>query len=129
MRFSCLSEPTCEGFQTGVVICRDQSSLKHHVAQGTATSGDGPFPAKGSAVVRDRGQSSECSSLSAGDGDPVETPWTQDWDAQHKAVAAIAPLKRSATPDDCAEAVLALVRNRYVTGEVFVVDGGLTQLS
>ena len=59
----------------------------------------------------------------------VATPWTEDWDAQHKAVAAIAPLKRSATPDDCAEAVLALVRNRYVTGEVFVVDGGLTQLS
>ena len=59
------------------MICRDQSSLKHHVAQGTATSGDGPFPAKGSAVVRDRGQSSECSSLFAGDGDPVETPWTQ----------------------------------------------------
>lgn len=59
----------------------------------------------------------------------VATPWTEDWDAQHKAVSAIAPLKRSATPDDCAEAVLALVRNRYVTGEVFVVDGGLTQLS
>ena len=27
------------------------------------------------------------------------------------------------------EAVLALVRNKYVTGEVFVVDGGLTQVS
>jgi hypothetical protein len=25
-----------------------------------------------------------------------------------------------------AEAVLALLRNRYTTGEVFVVDGGLT---
>ena len=58
----------------------------------------------------------------------VETPWTADWDAQHAAVGATAPLRRSATPDDCAEAVLALVRNRYVTGEVFVVDGGLTQL-
>lgn len=41
----------------------------------------------------------------------------------------MAPLQRSATPDDCAEAVLALVRNRYVTGEIFVVDGGLTQVS
>jgi ketoreductase RED2 len=57
----------------------------------------------------------------------VETPWTQDWSAQHAAVAAMAPLKRSATADDCAEAVLALIRNRYVTGEIFVVDGGLTQ--
>ncbi|MEO1055716.1 MAG: SDR family oxidoreductase [Actinomycetota bacterium] len=58
----------------------------------------------------------------------VATPWTADWDAQHAAVAAMAPLQRSATPDDCAEAVLALIRNRYTSGEVFVVDGGLTQL-
>jgi ketoreductase RED2 len=58
----------------------------------------------------------------------VETPWTKDWDAQHAAVAAMAPLRRSATADDCAEAVLALVRNRYVTGEIFVVDGGLTRV-
>lgn len=56
----------------------------------------------------------------------VATPWTAEWDAQHRAVAAGAPLKRSATPDDCAEAALALLRNRYATGEVFVVDGGLT---
>jgi len=59
----------------------------------------------------------------------VETPWTKDWQSQHAGMAMIAPLKRSATPDDCAEAVLALVRNRYVTGEVFVVDGGFTQVS
>lgn len=56
----------------------------------------------------------------------VATPWTADWDAQHAAVAQIAPLGRSATADDCAEAVLALVRNRYATGQVFVVDGGTT---
>lgn len=56
----------------------------------------------------------------------VATPWTQDWDAMHAAVAASAPIPRSATPDDVAEAVLALVRNRYASGEVFVVDGGLT---
>jgi ketoreductase RED2 len=56
----------------------------------------------------------------------VATPWTADWDAQHAGVAAIAPLKRSATAEDCAEAVLALVRNRYATGQVFVLDGGLT---
>ena len=57
----------------------------------------------------------------------VATPWTDDWGAMHAAVAATAPIPRSATPDDCAEAVLALLRNRYTTGEVFVVDGGLTQ--
>lgn len=59
----------------------------------------------------------------------VETPWTKDWTSQHEGMKMIAPLKRSATPDDCAEAVLALVRNKYVSGEVFVVDGGFTQVS
>ncbi len=56
----------------------------------------------------------------------VATPWTRDWVAQHEGVKAKAPLKRSATADDCAEAVLGLLRSRYVTGQVFVVDGGLT---
>ncbi|MAT05117.1 MAG: polyketide synthase [Acidimicrobiaceae bacterium] len=58
----------------------------------------------------------------------VATPWTSDWDAQHEAIAKMAPVPRSATPDDCAEATLALVRNRYVSGEIFVVDGGVTQV-
>lgn len=57
----------------------------------------------------------------------VATPWTADWDAQHAAVARMAPLGRSATAEDCAEAVLALVRNQYASGAIFVVDGGLTQ--
>jgi ketoreductase RED2 len=56
----------------------------------------------------------------------VATPWTSEWDDQHAAIAAISPLKRSATPDDCAEAVLGLLRNKYTTGEIFVVDGGTT---
>ena len=56
----------------------------------------------------------------------VETPWTKDWQAQHEAVKARAPLKRSATPDDCVEAMLGLLRSRYATGQIFVVDGGLT---
>jgi ketoreductase RED2 len=58
----------------------------------------------------------------------VATPWTQDWEAMHAGVAAMAPVPRSATPDDCAEAVLALLRNKYTSGEIFVVDGGLTQV-
>jgi ketoreductase RED2 len=56
----------------------------------------------------------------------VATPWTADWDAQHAAVAAAAPMGRSATPEDCAEAVLALVRNPYITGQILAVDGGTT---
>ncbi len=59
----------------------------------------------------------------------VATPWTEDWDAQHAAVARTAPLQRSATPDDCAEAVVALVRMKYATGQVLVVDGGMTIVS
>ena len=56
----------------------------------------------------------------------VATPWTEDWDAMHALIAKIAPVPRSATPDDCAEAVLALLRNKYASGEIFVVDGGST---
>lgn len=56
----------------------------------------------------------------------VATPWTADWDAQHAAVAAMAPLHRSATADDCAEAVVGLIRNPFVTGHIVVVDGGMS---
>ena len=56
----------------------------------------------------------------------VETPWTKDWQAQHEAVKTRAPLKRSATTEDCVEATLGLLRSRYATGNIFVVDGGLT---
>ena len=59
----------------------------------------------------------------------IATPWTSDWGAQHQAVGSMAPLKRSGTPDDCAEATLGLLRSRYATGQIFVVDGGLTLVS
>jgi len=58
----------------------------------------------------------------------VMTPWTADWDAQHAAVGAMTPLHRSATPEDCADAVVSLVRNSYVTGHIMVVDGGASQV-
>jgi ketoreductase RED2 len=54
----------------------------------------------------------------------VATPWTADWEAQHAAIGAVAPLHRSATPADCAEAIVGLIRSRYTTGHVMVVDGG-----
>ena len=56
----------------------------------------------------------------------VETPWTESWDTLHAAVAARSPMRRSATADDCAEAVLGILRNTYQTGDIVVVDGGLT---
>ena len=54
----------------------------------------------------------------------VATPLSANMPELHAAVAAAVPLHRSAAPQDCADAVIALVRNTYVTGQVLVVDGG-----
>ena len=43
----------------------------------------------------------------------------------HERVAASVPTGRSATPDDCAHAVMSCLTNTYMTGSV-VVDGGMT---
>jgi ketoreductase RED2 len=56
----------------------------------------------------------------------IETPLTEHLTSQHVATAATVPLHRSGRPDDCAEAVIAVLRNAYVTGQVLVVDGGST---
>lgn len=56
----------------------------------------------------------------------VATPWTADWDDSHAAISAMVPAKRSATPKDCAEAVMACVTNTYMTGTIVKVDGGTT---
>ena len=58
----------------------------------------------------------------------VETPWTIDWQKQHDGVKALTPLHRSATPEDCVEATLGLLRTTYATGQILAVDGGLTQV-
>ena len=56
----------------------------------------------------------------------VDTPWTESWDEVRAAVNAMAPLKRSAQPDDVAEVVLSLIASTYVTGQVWMIDGGLS---
>ncbi len=56
----------------------------------------------------------------------VATPWTQEWQAQKDGVAAVAPLRRVATPDDIADACLSFVTTRYATGQTLLVDGGLS---
>jgi len=58
----------------------------------------------------------------------IETPWVQrdGWEQIRTAVEKRAPLGRTGTPDDVAEAVVTLAASAYVTGQVLVVDGGLT---
>ena len=49
------------------------------------------------------------------------TPQRRELNLQHRI-----PLHREGTPEQVAEAVALLVANDYITGEVIVVDGGLT---
>jgi ketoreductase RED2 len=56
----------------------------------------------------------------------VDTPWTADWDFVREFVKAQAPLQRSGRPEDVAEVIVGLARAAYVTGEVVLVDGGLS---
>ena len=56
----------------------------------------------------------------------VDTPWTEDWEVVRDVVRQVAPLKRSGQPEDVAEVVLALAQAAYVTGQVVVIDGGLS---
>jgi ketoreductase RED2 len=55
----------------------------------------------------------------------VATPWTADWHERKAGVELVAPLHRVATPEDIADACVALVTTRYATGQTLVVDGGL----
>jgi len=55
----------------------------------------------------------------------VDTPWTKEWELERAFVAGTAPLRRTALPEDVAEAVIGLLRSTYQTGTVVLVDGGL----
>jgi len=55
----------------------------------------------------------------------IDTPWTEDWDVVRAAVAERAPLRRSGSATDVADACLLLLGSRYMTGQIVVVDGGL----
>jgi ketoreductase RED2 len=56
----------------------------------------------------------------------VETPWTADWPDIKELTRQMAPLQRTATPEDVATACLGLVRASYVTGQVLACDGGIS---
>jgi ketoreductase RED2 len=55
----------------------------------------------------------------------IATPWTATWDERKAGVEAVAPLQRVGSAEDIADACVALVANRYVSGQALVVDGGL----
>jgi ketoreductase RED2 len=56
----------------------------------------------------------------------VDTPWTAEWHDLHEAIKLMAPMGRSGVPDDVAEVVMTLIDSTYVTGQVWVIDGGLS---
>jgi ketoreductase RED2 len=56
----------------------------------------------------------------------VDTPWTADWTDLHEGIKVFAPMQRAATPEDVAQVVRTLIDSTYVTGQVWVVDGGLS---
>jgi ketoreductase RED2 len=56
----------------------------------------------------------------------VDTPWTAEWTDLHEAIKVFAPMGRAAVPEDVAEIVQTLVDSTYVTGQIWVIDGGLS---
>jgi ketoreductase RED2 len=56
----------------------------------------------------------------------VRTPWTADWGPIHDMIGERAPLGRSGEPEDIAEVIVDVAAAKYLTGQVIVVDGGMT---
>jgi ketoreductase RED2 len=56
----------------------------------------------------------------------IRTPWTADWGFVHDAMVDRTPLQRSGEPEDVASAVVDVAASPYLTGQVVVVDGGLS---
>jgi len=55
----------------------------------------------------------------------VDTPLTQDWTQAQQLWKEKSPMRRSAKPEDIAQAVAMLVESDYLTGEILLSDGGL----
>ncbi|HVT65915.1 MAG TPA: SDR family oxidoreductase [Mycobacteriales bacterium] len=56
----------------------------------------------------------------------VDTPWTADWTDLHEGIKFMAPMQRAAQPEDVAEVVATQIASTYVTGQIWVIDGGLS---
>lgn len=55
----------------------------------------------------------------------VDTPLTTEWTGAQELWRTRAPMRRAASPDDIAKAVVMLVESDYLTGEILLSDGGL----
>ncbi|MFQ1062775.1 SDR family NAD(P)-dependent oxidoreductase [Bordetella trematum] len=55
----------------------------------------------------------------------VDTPLTADWTQAQALWRTRAPMQRSASPQDIAQAVALLIASDYLTGEILLSDGGL----
>ena len=55
----------------------------------------------------------------------VDTPWTAGWTDLHEGIKFMAPMQRAAQPEDVAEVVATQIASTYVTGQIWVIDGGL----
>lgn len=58
----------------------------------------------------------------------IITPRTENFDEAISKFQNRTPLKRSGTPNDIAELVLAILRSNYINGETISVDGGFSLL-
>ena len=56
----------------------------------------------------------------------VDTPWTAEWGDLHEAIKVVAPMRRSALPEDVSDVVATLADATYVTGQIWLIDGGLS---
>ena len=54
----------------------------------------------------------------------VETRWVKGWEENNAKHAMGTPMRRNATADDVAEAIVGLILSPFVTGQNLVVDGG-----
>jgi ketoreductase RED2 len=56
----------------------------------------------------------------------VRTPWTEGWGPLHDSMGSRVPAGRSGEPGDIAAVIVDVAAARYLTGQVVVVDGGLS---
>lgn len=55
----------------------------------------------------------------------VDTAMTADWTEAQELWKTASPMRRAAQPSDVADLIAAILGNRYLTGEVILLDGGL----